>query len=292
MNWFQCVNSYIRVFEEKSFSRAAVKLHTNSSVVSKRVTWLEEQIGSQLIKRTTRALEFTESGQFFYQKALIQVSAWQKMLDETRFINNSYKGPLKIGVQRSLGSKFIKSHLTNFLDKYPDLRLNLVPIDYGQSPSLSFDLFITPDIYNQFDNLSYIRVPLFKRKLQYFVSPNYSDNYLIPETFQQLESHNILMLSEKPITSLTNDKGETVKVSSNITTTDKELIVYLAKKSMGILCSSNLGVQDSLDEGSLIKILKNHHLKEDVVSIFYPKLEFKHAKTELFVNYMKKSFNT
>ena len=51
MDWIQSVNSYIRVVEEGSFNAAARKLNTTSSAISKRIQWLEDKIGVQLLKR-------------------------------------------------------------------------------------------------------------------------------------------------------------------------------------------------------------------------------------------------
>ncbi|WP_249114132.1 helix-turn-helix domain-containing protein, partial [Vibrio parahaemolyticus] len=49
MDWIQSVKSYIRVVEEGSFNAAARKLNTTSSAISKRVQWLEDKIGVQLL---------------------------------------------------------------------------------------------------------------------------------------------------------------------------------------------------------------------------------------------------
>ncbi|MEK6178290.1 LysR family transcriptional regulator [Vibrio cholerae] len=57
--------TYIKVVEEGSFNGAARKLNTTSSAVSKRIHWLEERIGVQLLKRTTRSVTQTEAGALF-----------------------------------------------------------------------------------------------------------------------------------------------------------------------------------------------------------------------------------
>ncbi|MDF5485402.1 LysR family transcriptional regulator, partial [Vibrio parahaemolyticus] len=69
MDWIQSVKSYIRVVEEGSFNAAARKLNTTRSAISKRVQWLEDKIGVQLLKRTTRSISQTEAGALFYQRA-------------------------------------------------------------------------------------------------------------------------------------------------------------------------------------------------------------------------------
>lgn len=50
---------YARVVEHKGFSAAAKDLHLSPSVVSKRVTALEERLGVQLLNRSTRRLSLT-----------------------------------------------------------------------------------------------------------------------------------------------------------------------------------------------------------------------------------------
>lgn len=65
MDWLQSAKTYIKVVEEGSFNGAARKLNTTSSAVSKRIHWLEERIGVQLLKRTTRSVTQTEAGVAF-----------------------------------------------------------------------------------------------------------------------------------------------------------------------------------------------------------------------------------
>ena len=61
MDWILNVKSYVKVVEEGSFNGAARELNTTSSAISKRVNWLEERIGTQLLKRTTRSISQTEA---------------------------------------------------------------------------------------------------------------------------------------------------------------------------------------------------------------------------------------
>ncbi len=68
MDWNEAIRSYIRVVDEGSFTSAARRLNTTSSAVSKRIHWLEERVGVQLLKRTTRSINLTEDGALFYKR--------------------------------------------------------------------------------------------------------------------------------------------------------------------------------------------------------------------------------
>ena len=64
MDWMESVRTYIKVVDEGSFNQAARKLNTTSSAVSKRIHFLEQRIGVQLLKRTTRIFKPNGSGRF------------------------------------------------------------------------------------------------------------------------------------------------------------------------------------------------------------------------------------
>ncbi len=126
MDWLQSAKTYIKVVEEGSFNGAARKLNTTSSAVSKRIHWLEERIGVQLLKRTTRSVTQTEAGALFYQRAKAQLESWQSVVDETRSVNQTPAGLLRIGATLAVGSKFLMQYLDEFLQRYPDIRVQLI----------------------------------------------------------------------------------------------------------------------------------------------------------------------
>lgn len=66
MDWIESVKSYIKVVEEGSFNAAAYQLNTSGSAISKRINWLEERVGVQLLTRTTRSVHQTEAGLLFF----------------------------------------------------------------------------------------------------------------------------------------------------------------------------------------------------------------------------------
>ena len=57
---------FARVVDAKSFSAAARELGMSKSLVSKRVSQLEQSLGARLLNRTTRNMSLTEAGAVFY----------------------------------------------------------------------------------------------------------------------------------------------------------------------------------------------------------------------------------
>ena len=66
MDKFEDIQAFIAVVDAGSFTAAAEKLGSAKSAVSRRVSALEERLGVQLLHRTTRVLNLTETGRSFY----------------------------------------------------------------------------------------------------------------------------------------------------------------------------------------------------------------------------------
>src|SRR3569623_1526972 len=97
------VEIFARVVEAKSFSDAARRLGLSKSVVSKRVSELEAQLGVRLLNRTTRRWSLTEVGTAFYERcAHILNEAREAELVATR-LHSEPRGTLKVNVPGGFG---------------------------------------------------------------------------------------------------------------------------------------------------------------------------------------------
>ncbi|WP_268625492.1 LysR family transcriptional regulator, partial [Escherichia coli] len=61
--------AFLNVAELNSVTSAAERMSLSKSVISKRVSDLERRLGVRLLYRTTRNVEPTEAGHFFYKAA-------------------------------------------------------------------------------------------------------------------------------------------------------------------------------------------------------------------------------
>ncbi|EGA71925.1 transcriptional regulator [Vibrio sinaloensis DSM 21326] len=286
MDWIQSVHSYIRVVDEGSFNGAARKMNTTSSAISKRVHWLEERIGVQLLKRTTRTVTQTEAGALFYERAKMQLEDWQSIVDETRSVSQSPAGLLKIGATLAVGSKFLVQYLNDFLQMYPDIRIQLITTTPGQLPELSLDLFISREL-EQLNSLSFKATPLFEHRAGFYASPQYLQQHGEPKTVEELTQHNALIWGERPQREITLSKSKRIMLSGNFATTNPEAMFYAAKNSMGILVTNDVMIKDELNTGTLKRILPEITADEATVYAYYPKLDYQHTRTKLFLDYLK-----
>ncbi|USD67171.1 LysR family transcriptional regulator [Vibrio sp. SCSIO 43136] len=286
MDFIDSVRSYIRVVEEGSFASAARRLNTTSSAISKRVHWLEERIGTQLLKRTTRSITLTEAGALFYERSKVQMQQWQSVLDETRSVNQTPAGILRIGATLAVGSKFLVRYMNDFLQLYPDIKVQIITTVAGQLPEQNMDVLISREL-EQMNSLSYKATSLFTHRAHFFASPDYLAREGAPRGIEDLKRHNVLIWGEELERDIVLDDGRRITVGGNFVTTNPEALFYGAKAGMGVLVTDTMMIRDMLDNGDLVQILPQHSTEPIPVIAYYPKLDYEHTRTHLFLDYIK-----
>jgi DNA-binding transcriptional LysR family regulator len=125
MDRFADTAALVAVVEAGTFSAAGERLGVAKSVVSRRVSQLERRLGARLLHRTTRRLTLTDAGRNFYQRA-VQIladldDAEQGVTDET----SELRGALRLAAPLTFGLKHLAAAITDFLERYPAIELNL-----------------------------------------------------------------------------------------------------------------------------------------------------------------------
>ena len=70
MDKLEGLRAFVKVVEQGSFSEAGRSLRLSRSAVSKYIADLENDLGVQLLNRTTRHVSPTENGQAYFERVL------------------------------------------------------------------------------------------------------------------------------------------------------------------------------------------------------------------------------
>jgi LysR family transcriptional regulator for bpeEF and oprC len=70
MNKFDAMQMFVRVVEKGSFSAVAKERGIGQLAISKQISALERELGTELMHRTSRSIGLTETGRDFYESAL------------------------------------------------------------------------------------------------------------------------------------------------------------------------------------------------------------------------------
>jgi DNA-binding transcriptional LysR family regulator len=125
MDRFANLEALVAVVEAGSFSKAAARLGVTKSVVSRRVSLLEQQLGAHLLRRTTRSLSLTEAGQEFYGRAARILAELGDAEQSVTDASAELRGRLRIAAPLSFGLHHLTGALNDFLCDHPGIELDL-----------------------------------------------------------------------------------------------------------------------------------------------------------------------
>jgi DNA-binding transcriptional LysR family regulator len=129
--WLE-VEVFIRVAESGNFSRAARELGISQPSTSRIVTGLETRLGVNLWLRTTRNVALTEAGAVFLERARQAAADLADAEDAARGID-SLRGTLRLAVPTVYGSRAVIPALPGFLERHPELRVEITMRDERQN---------------------------------------------------------------------------------------------------------------------------------------------------------------
>lgn len=116
---------FLAVAECESFVGAARRLGMPQSSVSRRVAALENQVGTLLLRRTTRSLSLTSEGQRLVEACAPPLAQIQAALDEIATGSSGESVSLSIAVSPYICPDQFRAWVSDFGLERPDIQLNL-----------------------------------------------------------------------------------------------------------------------------------------------------------------------
>jgi DNA-binding transcriptional LysR family regulator len=190
----------LRIFhaaaEAGSFTHAGDSLRMSQSAVSRQVSALEKDLGVSLFHRHARGLVLTEQGDMLFRTAseiLTKLSTAETLLSDT---TTKPSGDLRVTAPMGLGTVWVPQRLREFMDMYPDIRVELVLNDEQIDISMrAADVAIWTSEPTQPD---LIRRPLFTMNIHAYASTAYVKKHGAPQSLDDLDKHRIVSYSGTP----------------------------------------------------------------------------------------------
>ncbi len=128
------LHAFVAAAQYMSFSRAAEELGVTQSGVSRAIRSIEDVVGSPLFVRTGRTLVLTEPGQRYLERVRRVLADLEAATVELA----NYRGAvssLAIATLPTFGSRFLVPRLGSFMQRHPDVQLNV----HSRIEPFSFD---------------------------------------------------------------------------------------------------------------------------------------------------------
>lgn len=265
--------AFATVAEERSFTRAAVRLGVSQSAVSHTVRGLEARLGLQLLARTTRSVSPTAAGAALLIDLAPALEQIERSLAEARRIHARPAGRLRLIVARPAALAVLIPKLAEFSNSYPDIVLDVTtsnsPVDLVAG---EFDAGIQIGEYIQRDMIA-VRV---SKDLRLVVvgSPEYFQSHKIPKTPHDLKDHPCIGIRSKDTAYRWEfEKGrKTLSVSAEgpVVFDDTNLAIQAALHGVGLGLAFEDAVADLLEKGRLIQVLDDWCQPFPGYFLYYP----------------------
>lgn len=126
---FPSLKAFVAVAESGSFSRAAEQLFMTQPAISKRVSALEEDLGTPLFDRLGRRIQLTEAGEKFLASARRILTDIAISREEIHSLSDSVGGRLRLATSHHVGIHRLPPVLKAFTQAHPAVELDLLFMD-------------------------------------------------------------------------------------------------------------------------------------------------------------------
>jgi len=118
------------VIESGNFVRASETMGLSPSGVSRAIGRLEARVGIRLLERTTRTVALTDEGRRFYEQVAPLLTGIEEAAIDASGSSSAVRGRLRVNVDPFFSRLVLAGHLASFLDRYPDISLELITRDH------------------------------------------------------------------------------------------------------------------------------------------------------------------
>jgi len=122
---FRHLETFCRVADLKSFSKAADDLFLTQPTVSGHILSLEQSLSLRLFDRTRREVRLTKAGELFLQYAAKILSSRRDLLNALSEFSQGIRGELLLGASTIPGEYLLPKLVGDFKKKHPRLTLSL-----------------------------------------------------------------------------------------------------------------------------------------------------------------------
>ncbi len=293
MDRFKAVQAFAKVVELGSFARAAERLGTSTSAVSRLLADLEAHLDARLVHRTTRRLSLTEAGQSFYERSVQLLNDLEEAEGSVRATGVSPKGTLRLTCGVSFGERFLAPAISEFAARHRalafDLDLSDRAVDLVEE---GFDLAIRIGAVGS--------QALVSRRIGWtrFVccaAPAYLARHGTPRRPADLALHECLSYTLMPLPNawrFASAQGEPyeLRVATRHRANNGRMLAALAAAGTGVIIEPDFIVAPEVRSGALVQLLPQYALPLSPISAVYPSRRHLSAKVRSFVDFLAARF--
>ena len=291
MDKFDAMQMFVRAIEKGSFSAVAKERGIGQPAVSKQISALEDELGTELIHRTSRSIALTEAGRDFYESALHILDDLENATSRIGRGQTAPKGVIRVTVPPTFARLHMVSKLPAFFAAYPDMAVEMAA---SESPATivedGFDLAIhsgdLPDstlIARRFAQTTIVLV----------ATPQYLTRFGAPESPEELYRFRSVVFVERgsvqPWSFGSGQDAKRVIPTGLFRTSDIEQMRMGVLEHLGIAQAPAWLFYAELREGTVVRLMTAFERTVPILAV-RPASRRLSTKVRIFIEHLEKTF--
>lgn len=287
MTELEDLKSFVEVVESGGLNRAAARLGVSKSILSRRITRLEADLGVRLLSRSTRGIDPTEEGIEFKARCDRILAELEEARDAVARQRGSVRGRLRVSAPLSFGVRYVAPVLAEIAQAHPDLELDV-----------SYTDRIVDVIGERFD--AAIRIgalrdsSLVARRIApvhavLVASPAYLSRHGRPRTPQDLTAHESLIYTGSLVQEWqfqSSARWISIRPEGRLRSDSGDAILQWAIAGLGIADAPSFLAYDAVESGALEPLLLDYPRPEYGVYIVRPPGSHVPGKVRVLIDWL------
>lgn len=123
---FDSINYFLNICNCGSFSEAAKRLYISQPTLSRRITALEDELGTELLSRKSTGISLTPAGKTFYEEQTTLMNSQQRLIERMKSFRQEYAGTLTVGIREELPFGMILKTSMHIKALHPNLDIRIL----------------------------------------------------------------------------------------------------------------------------------------------------------------------
>lgn len=263
----EVLTTFVEVADAGGVSVAARRLGLPKSIVSRRLQRLEQELGVQLLARTTRGASLTEAGANLREHA-VRAIAELEAAREAVSPEGDVRGRLRIAAPLSFGVTHLAPALVELARRHPRLHVHTSYSDnFVDLVREGFDASIRVGVLNDSNLIGRKIAPI---RGSCVASPGYLAERGMPEVPQDLSQHECVLQGNE--TWRFNVDGATISVrpQGRFKADNGSVLLAAAVAGLGIAALPDFLADDAIARGALVPVLTQFPSPEAGIYVVRP----------------------
>ncbi|MFH1805106.1 MAG: LysR substrate-binding domain-containing protein [Pseudomonadota bacterium] len=286
------MRSFAAVIDHGGFTAAARATGVSKGLISQQIRRLETVLGAQLLFRSTRKQELTETGAAFLPYCRQITRNAHDGFEAVAALRGTPAGTVRLTVPVSFGEMFLHDIITGFQNLHPRITVELeLENRYRDLKSSGLDIAIRAGLTSDPDQVA---IPLGELSELVCASPDYWQNHAPVGTPQDLTAHNCMVnfhyCRDNTWVFFAPDGPQSVLVSGTLRLNHYPLIRNAACAGLGVARLPRYIALPEIHAGRLAPRLETWHSPRSPIYLVYPFQGNLPVKNRLLIDFIRDWF--